>query len=80
MSFKLLIRSREDLIFDGDCETVTSFNDIGEFDVLDHHANFITLITKFLVINKNTPEEKKIALEKGVLSANEDTVEVYIQD
>ena len=78
--FKLLIRSRENLIYEGDCETVTSFNDVGEFDVLEHHANFITLIKKFIVINKGLKEEKKIAIEKGILTANEDIVEVYIQD
>lgn len=78
--FKLLIRSRENLIYEGDCETVTSFNDVGEFDVLEHHANFITLIKKFIVINKGMQDEKKIAIEKGILTANEDIVEVYIQD
>jgi len=80
MSFKLLIRSREALIYEGDCSSLTSFNDVGEFDVLEHHANFITLIRKFIVINKGEKEEKKITIEKGVLTSNEDTVEVYIQD
>lgn len=78
--FKLLIRSREALIYEGDCATVTSFNDIGEFDVLEHHANFITMIKKFIVINKGEESEKKIAIEKGVLTANEDLVQVFIQD
>lgn len=80
MAFKLLIRSREALLFEGDCETVTSFNDVGEFDVLEHHANFITMIKKFIVINKGEEDQKKISIEKGVLTANEDLVQVFIQD
>lgn len=80
MAFKLLVRSRETLIYEGECTSVTSLNDIGEFDVLENHANFITLIQKFLVIDKNMPEEQKISISKGVMSANEAGVEVYIQE
>ncbi len=80
MSFNLRILSRENLIFNDVCNTVTSYNSVGEFDVLEHHANFITMINNYVVIDKNLPNEKKIPLEKGVLSSKGDVVEVYIQD
>lgn len=80
MSFNLTILSRDGQIFKGTCSTVTSFNSVGEFDVLEHHANFITMINKYVVVDKSTTEEKKFSLEKGVLSSKGDTVEVFIQD
>lgn len=80
MSFNLTILSRDGQIFKGVCNTVTSFNAVGEFDVLEHHANFITMINKYVVVDKSTAEEKKFQLEKGVLSSKGDVVEVFIQD
>lgn len=80
MSIKLLIRDREHLLVEQEVETLTSFNDVGEFDVLDGHANFITLINQFVVVNKGMEGEQKIPIEKGILSANDNVVEVYVQD
>lgn len=80
MSFKIKILSKDRLVFDGVCTTLTSYNSVGEFDVLEYHANFITMISKYLIIDKNSPTEKKILLEKGILSSKGDTVDVFIQD
>ncbi len=80
MSFNLKVLSRDNLIFNGVCNTVTSFNSVGEFDVLEFHANFISMISKYVVIDKNLSTEKRIPLEKGVLSSKGPEVEVFIQD
>ena len=42
--FKLLVKSREGILYQGEVESMTSFNEKGEFDILSRHANFISLI------------------------------------
>lgn len=80
MALDLTVRSREALVYEGSATSVTSFNDIGEFDILEGHANFISLIKEFVVINKDMDGEKKFSIEQGVLISSENKVSVYVQD
>lgn len=80
MALKLIIRDKDTLLYDKECETVTSLNEVGEFDVLATHANFITLVSKYIVINKHLKDEKTIPIKRGVLSVTGDNVEVYVQE
>ena len=72
------IRSRKEKFFQGDAKSVTSLNETGEFDVLPQHANFVTLIRGFVVVDKGLPTEKRIELDNGVLAAKTDSVDVYL--
>lgn len=78
MSLKVLITSRDEKIFDGTAETVTSYNDVGEFDILESHANFITLVNRYVILDKGSSHELKTEIESGVLKCDKNSVEVYI--
>lgn len=41
---KVRIISPQQVIFEGEAISVSSINSAGKFDILSHHANFITLI------------------------------------
>ena len=43
-NIKLFMRSRNKVFYDGSITTLTSVNETGEFDVLETHANFITMV------------------------------------
>lgn len=75
---KVDIRSRKEQFFNGDAKTVTSLNDTGEFDVLPNHANFVTLIRAFIIIDKDLPSEKKFEIDNGVLAAKTGAVDIYL--
>lgn len=77
-SIKVDIRSRKEQFFSGEAKTVTSLNDTGEFDVLPQHANFVTLIRSFVVIDKGMPTEKKFKIDNGVLAAKTGAVDIYL--
>ncbi len=79
MALKVFITSRQERIFDGTCNSVTSYNDVGEFDILDHHANFISLIKKYVIIDKGAPNELRTAISSGVMKCANNNVEVFIQ-
>lgn len=57
---------------------VSSKNEVGKFDILPQHINFITLIFDSIVIR--TPEKKEIKyqFQKGVLEVNKNIVNVFL--
>jgi len=75
---KVDIRNRKEQFFLGEAVTVSSENDTGEFDILHKHANFVTLIRGYLIVDKGLPTEKKFEIDSGVLAAKTDSVDVYL--
>jgi len=72
------IRNRKKTYFEGKGRTVTSLNDKGEFDILPQHANFISLIRNYVILNKGTKEEQKFVISTGVLRVKENKVSVFL--
>ena len=72
------IRNRKEQFFKGEAKTVSSVNDTGEFDVFSKHANFVTLIKGYVVIDKGLPSEKKFDIDSGVLASKTDAVDIYL--
>lgn len=72
------IRSRVKRYFKGTASSVSSVNETGEFDILPYHANFITLVSKYILIDKDLPSEKKYEINTAVLSVLENKVDVYV--
>ena len=77
-NIKVDIRNRKEQFFQGEAKTVSSLNDTGEFDVLPQHANFVTLIRGYVIIDKGMPTEKKFEVDNGVLAAKTGAVDVYL--
>lgn len=74
----LNVRSRTKTFFQGKVKSVTAINKTGLFDILPLHANFITLVSKYLIIDKGTPTEKKIEFYSAVVSVMGTRVDVYV--
>jgi F0F1-type ATP synthase epsilon subunit len=72
------ITGRKKGIFEGKVHSITSFNDRGEFDVLPKHANFITIIKDYLILDKGLPSEKNIEVDTGVLRVERDNCDAYL--
>lgn len=75
---KVDIRNRKEQFYDGTAKTVSSINDTGEFDVLPKHANFVTLIRGYVIVDRGLPSEKKFEVDNGVLAAKTGAVDVYL--
>lgn len=75
----VLVRNREGIVFVGEANSITSFNDKGEFDVLAHHANFISMIQNKLVIHKGKGGNQEIKIEgKAVMRVAQNHTEVFL--
>lgn len=73
------IKTKTGSLFEGKVSTVSSKNERGVFDILPFHANFITLIKDFVILDKGTQKEQLFKLENGgVLTVMSNKVDVYV--
>ena len=73
------VKSLKKTYFDGKAESITSLNDTGEFDILSEHANFISLIRNYIVIDRGLKSEQKFMISNGILRVKENKVEVFLE-
>jgi len=72
------VKDRREVLFVGKATSVTSRNVSGEFDILCEHANFITLVYDYVLVDKGLSSEKKFPLKNGVITAVANVVNVYV--
>ncbi len=64
--------------FNGKAYSVTSLNKMGKFDVLPFHANFITVIKEYVIIQKEDKKQLTFPLESGIIKVYGDNVNILI--
>ncbi|KKQ74993.1 MAG: hypothetical protein US96_C0019G0007 [Candidatus Woesebacteria bacterium GW2011_GWB1_38_5b] len=71
------IKAKDRIIYEGDVTAVTSFNDIGLFDILPLHENFISIVKNKVILHKNDAQ-REFKIEAGVLKVRDNKVNIYI--
>jgi F0F1-type ATP synthase epsilon subunit len=72
------IVNRDQRIWEGKANSVSSENSAGRFDILPQHANFITLIrNKPITIRETTGKSQTMTYKTAVLSIKEDRLMIY---
>ncbi|QQS39321.1 hypothetical protein IPM62_01780 [Candidatus Woesebacteria bacterium] len=74
----LKIHDRDEVVYEGEVVSLTSFNEKGEFDVLAKHANFISLVQNKLIIVTPDNKEKEIPIKNGVIKVENNKADVYL--
>lgn len=74
---KVAVMTPVQVLYTGEAESVSSVNAKGPFDVLDEHANFITIITQRLVIH-GKEGDWQIPVSEGVMQVRENKVRVFL--
>jgi F0F1-type ATP synthase epsilon subunit len=72
------IKSMTTTFYEGPASSLSAANTTGEFDILALHANFITLIERFVILDKRLPTEKKFDIKSAVLSVFNGRVDIYV--
>ncbi len=75
---KIRVRDAQNVIFEGEVDRISSYNEVGAFDIYPMHANFISIIRKELVLYKDKKKVKDIKLEKAVMKVKKDVVKVFL--
>lgn len=78
MYFNLKIVSRDGVIYEDQVISITSYNEVGKFDILAQHSNFISLIQKNIVIQDKGMQFKEIPLDNALIKVFENNATIYI--
>jgi F0F1-type ATP synthase epsilon subunit len=74
----LVVKNRQNVVFQSPAYALSSENEIGSFDVLPEHANFISLIRKHIVIHRLGAPDFEIPISAGIMKVWKDQVNVYL--
>lgn len=77
-TINLKIQSRDGILFQGKIISLTAKNSKGTFDILNNHANFISLVGETLIIRDKEKIEREIVVANAILKAKENNVEIYV--
>lgn len=76
-TFQVIFSQREGIIYKGAAEAVTAFNEVGQFDVLENHAQIISLIKDKIILHQLGGYRREFALKTGILSVANNLVKVF---
>jgi F0F1-type ATP synthase epsilon subunit len=75
---KVLVLDTENIIFEGEADRVSSFNEVGRFDVYPMHANFISIVKQELALYMKGKKIKELKLEQAVMKVKQDEVNIFL--
>lgn len=74
----LLVKTRESVLLDMPIKSLSSRNAKGKFDVLDKHANLISIVEEKLIIFGRDGSKKEIPIDRGILKVRDNKISVYL--
>ena len=75
---KVKIISPKDNIFEDFALSVSSINSAGNFDILPHHANFITIVKNVpIIIRRANKENVNFQFPLAIVYASQNQVNIY---
>jgi F0F1-type ATP synthase epsilon subunit len=72
------ILNMESVLFEGTVSSVSSYNESGIFDILPLHSNFITLISKKIILHTLEKTDREFDIQNGVLKVSENRVFIFL--
>lgn len=78
LPIKVKVRDSETVIFEGEVERISSYNEVGPFDVYPMHANFISILSKQLALYHNKEKIKEMKLEQAIMKVKGDVVHIFL--
>lgn len=76
-TIKVVIRKKDGVLWEGEVSSLSSTNEIGNFDILPEHSHFVGLIEKYVII-RTAQGEKKYDIDRGILSVKDGIIEVFL--
>jgi F0F1-type ATP synthase epsilon subunit len=71
------IKNRDNILFDGSVSAISTYNDVGLFDVMPLHENFISLIRNKVILH-NLHLQKEFKINQGILKVKNNKVDIYL--
>ncbi len=75
---KVMVRSNDAVLFQGDAQSITTSNEYGDMDILPGHVEFISLIFDKLIIDTGKEKDEEITLQSGVVRVFKNQVDIFL--
>jgi F0F1-type ATP synthase epsilon subunit len=75
---KVKVRDSQNTLFEGEVERVTSYNEVGTFDLYPMHANFISILKHTLAFYNKEKKIKELEIEQAVMKVKNDVVNIFL--
>lgn len=75
---KVIIRDTENILFEGEVDRITSFNEVGRFDVYPMHANFISILSQKITLYNKHALIKELDIEQAIMKVKQDSVTIFL--
>lgn len=75
---KLTVRDAETVIFQGEVDRISSFNEVGRFDIYPKHANFISIIRQQITLYNQHKVLKDLKIEQAVLKIKDNVASIFL--
>jgi len=74
----LKVRTRRGISFESEIQSLTGFNEVGRFDVLRKHAQFISHIKDKIIVRMLDGTTKEIPVENSIMRVKGEKVLVFV--
>lgn len=68
------------ILFANQCVSISSTNDVGPFDVLASHCNFICMVQSKLTLQIDKGSTYAIEAVRGILHCTNNRVDIYLEE
>ena len=72
------VRDTENILFEGETDRISSFNEVGPFDIYPMHANFISIINTKITLYHKKEKIKELTFEQAVMKVKKDIAHIYL--
>lgn len=72
------IRDSQSVVFEGEADRISSYNEVGKFDVFPMHANFISIINQEIILYNGHEKIKELKIEQAVLKVKKDNAHIFL--
>lgn len=76
--FPLSIETPTGVMLTGEIKALTLVNELGSFDVIERHTNFISAIKEKIIIHQLDDSKKEIPIQTGIIKINKKGAEIYL--
>lgn len=74
---RVKIRNNQRVVYEGEVDRISSYNEVGPFDIYPQHANFISIIRKKLSLYNDKEMIKELEFERAVLEIKKDIAKIF---
>ena len=75
---KVKVRDTENILFEGEIDRISSYNEVGPFDIYPLHANFISIINNKITLYNKKQIVKEMTFEQAVMKVKKDEAHIYL--